>query len=671
MSLAPPRARAATTAPLGAPRGRDHLPGLDGLRALAVIAVIVFHLHAPWLPGGFLGVDVFFVISGFLITTLLIREHRRTGRLDLPRFWVRRARRLLPALAVVVVLTTLAARFVEGDLLVGIARQSIGALTFSTNWLEIGAGTDYFHATTPQLFMNFWSLAVEEQFYLVWPLATLLLLRFAPRGTHRIAVPLAIGLGSALLMALLLDPAAATRVYYGTDTHLIGLMLGAALAHAYAAPHRAWTRTAAWARLHLPLTGWALVILATLLVTSDEGSAWTFRLGIPLASLATALLILSVVSTPSPFRTGSQARPLTWIGDRSYGIYLWHWPVILVVGALWPVAPGGTSFLASRALALALTLALAAASHRFVESPVRRLGFRESTVRLREHLETLTPRSLRLVTATALVVTITYAAALGTAPARTSTEALLAANARAAAGPAGAPAQAPVVVPASAIAETDSPAAVASPAEATPQAEAAPPAEEAPSAELPPPPGTEEPEATFTMPTGAQIDAYGDSMLVGSLHALHYYFEGIRLDGRSNRRWSDGLAAVRARGADNRRAVVLAFGTNAGTDRAAVEQVLDLLGPRRMVVLVTEHGPFSRIEQDNAVLAEVAAARDNVVLADWHAALAGTSGQLQSDGIHPSRVGSHLFARTIRAALAELSARHTGVVPVLPDLPIP
>ena len=135
----------------GLPR---HLPGLDGLRALAIVAVIVFHLNPAWLPGGYLGVDVFFVVSGFLITTLLVRERRDNGRVDLAGFWTRRARRLLPALLVCVPVSVLLARIVESDLLVGIGRQVLGALTFSTNWVEILAGSDYFRSTTPQLFMS-------------------------------------------------------------------------------------------------------------------------------------------------------------------------------------------------------------------------------------------------------------------------------------------------------------------------------------------------------------------------------------------------------------------------------------------------------------------------------------------------------------------------------------
>ncbi|HEX5968444.1 MAG TPA: acyltransferase, partial [Intrasporangium sp.] len=223
----------------GSPHHGGRIEGLDGIRALAIVAVLVFHLNASWLPGGFLGVDVFFVVSGFLITTLLVREHERSGRIAFGDFWARRARRLLPALVVTVTLSTLIARLVSGDLLVHVGRQIVGALTFSTNWVEITAGSSYFDQTAPQLFMNFWSLAVEEQFYLVWPGLTLLLVTFLAART-RVAVALGIAAVSTWLMAVLLEPGSdATRVYYGTDTHVMGLMIGAALAFAWASPRLA------------------------------------------------------------------------------------------------------------------------------------------------------------------------------------------------------------------------------------------------------------------------------------------------------------------------------------------------------------------------------------------------------------------------------------------------
>jgi hypothetical protein len=176
---------------------------------------------------------------------------------------------------------------------------------------------------------------------------------------------------------------------------------------------------------------------------------------------------------------------------------------------------------------------------------------------------------------------------------------------------------------------------------------------------------------TWTMPTGGEIDGYGDSMMVGSVHALRYYFPGIRLDARSNRQWSEGLAVVSRRGDANRRAVVLALGTNAGTDLDRARAILDALGPDRMVVVVTLHGRINRIASDNAALRELVAGRDNVALADWDAALEDTTGQLQSDGMHPSLVGAHLYAKTIRQAFADLSTRHTGKPVTLEELPVP
>ena len=178
-------------------------------------------------------------------------------------------------------------------------------------------------------------------------------------------------------------------------------------------------------------------------------------------------------------------------------------------------------------------------------------------------------------------------------------------------------------------------------------------------------------KASFTMPTGAEIDAYGDSIMVGSLQALRYYFPGIRIDAKSNRRWSDGLSEVAARGVGNRRAVILAFGTNAGVDEDAVKKVLDTLGPDRMVVLVNIMAPFARVDTDNATLELVARGRPNVVVADWADAIRAHPDQVQSDRIHPTITGAHLFSKTVRQAMADLSARNTGKTVVLKDLPIP
>jgi peptidoglycan/LPS O-acetylase OafA/YrhL len=642
----------ATPRPGRAPSGRPaRIEGLDGLRALAIVGVLVYHLNASWLPGGFLGVDVFFVVSGFLITTLLVREHHRTGRIALSQFWVRRARRLVPALLLCVLTSVLIARAVSQDLLVDIGRQLVGALTFSTNWAEITAGTSYFDQTAPQLFMNFWSLAVEEQFYLLWPLVTLALLAVSSRV--RVGVAVAVGVASSVLMALLFTPGTdATRVYYGTDTHVMGLMVGAAMAFAWASPRLALRLApSGWGRLGSYAVPLALVVLLAEMALLDEQSTLTFRGGIVAASLATAVLVLGVIERRPDGATGVQRvlrHPLAgWVGARSYSIYLWHWPVILLVALDNPSAPGTSTHVLTRLWCVLVTLALADLTFRFVETPFRTLGFRGVATRLRGRVSGLTRRTKQVVGAGVAALAVVTAVIVLTAPDESETARMLAANEAAADAPAS-HSSAPTVPGPSA---SRSAASAAAGPSTSPAAAAT--------------------AASFTMPSGPDIDAYGDSIMVGSLQALRYYFPGIRIDAKSNRRWSDGLAEVSARGDGNRRAIILAFGTNAGVDEERVKQVLDVLGPARMVVLVNIMGPFARVDTDNSTLDLIARGRPNVIVADWADAIRAHPEQVQSDRIHPTIKGAHLFSKTVRQAMAELSERNTGKAVVLKELPIP
>jgi len=654
-----------------------HLDGLDGLRALAIIAVVAYHLDPTWLPGGFLGVDVFFVVSGFLITTLLQREAATRGSIDLRRFWVRRARRLVPALAVCVSVSILVARSVHQDLLVHMARQVAGALTFSTNWVEIGAGSSYFDQTAPQLFMNVWSLAVEEQFYLVWPLVAVGLVASAVTLRARLGLALgAAAVSSALMAAWFVPGQDATRVYYGTDTHLMGLMIGAALAFAWASPKRSWLGSPTWQRWRRPTVALALVVLGALTWSLTEETPLTFRGGITVASLATAVLItglLPVGDDPSRWRRLMAAPALGWVGRRSYGIYLWHWPVIVIVGQDVRTSAGTLDHLVSRGWCVLVILALADLSYRIVEAPIRAWGFRQVAMMVVRGLYSPFTRIPRVVAGTVAVMLAVSAVLVATSPDRSDTERILDANSSYAGGSPSAPAAPGAVVPSLPAGATTGIPAPSGTTTASPGATAPVPA---------PIPGVSTTAVTkglapvakgaapaWTMPAGTEMDGFGDSMMVASVHALDYYFSGIRMDARSNRRWSDGLAAIAARGPDVRRSVVLAFGTNAGVEEKVLGQVLDALGPDRMVVLVNIHGRASWIDEANAALARAAAARPNVIVADWQAAISAQPQLLQSDGIHPSITGAHLFSRTIRAALAQLSERHTGVRVALTDLP--
>ena len=276
----------------------SYIPGLDGLRALAVLSVITYHLYPSGFPGGFLGVDIFFTLSGFLITTLLLRELSKTGKVSLGHFWLRRARRLLPALMLLIVVVVPTAYLVNRELLVGIGRQVLGALTFSTNWLEIAHGSSYFATTTPILFKNFWSLAIEEQFYLIWPLIFLLCITLTKRTWIRVLIPLVMAGTSAFLMGYLFDSANTTRVYFGTDTHLFGLGLGICVAFLWSKkdliqnPESTPKTSNKFFKFLGQLIGFiclAALIGGMFLLT--DSSPYTFRGGIAAASLLVAILI--------------------------------------------------------------------------------------------------------------------------------------------------------------------------------------------------------------------------------------------------------------------------------------------------------------------------------------------------------------------------------------------
>ena len=270
-----------------------------------------------------------------------------------------------------------AAYAVGRDVLLGLGAQVLGALTFSSNWLFLAAGSDYFSSTAPELFRNLWSLAVEEQFYLLWPLLLVLVLVRIPRWL-RVTLIALIAVASAVAMAMLWAPEGATRVYYGTDTHAFGLAIGAVLA--VVALH--WpARPLEWVRWHRNALGIAgTVALAGILaigMVMPEDAPIVFQGGLVVVAVLSAIVIAALLVPGSLLGSILESPPLRWIGQRSYGLYLWHWPVfILVVAALPGWSRDGASGWALGGIALAITVAAAALSYQFVEQPIRRNGFR-------------------------------------------------------------------------------------------------------------------------------------------------------------------------------------------------------------------------------------------------------------------------------------------------------
>ncbi|MEV6843617.1 acyltransferase family protein [Actinoplanes sp. NPDC051411] len=350
-------------------------PALDGLRALAVTAVVLFHAGLAGIGGGFLGVDTFFVLSGFLITSLLLAEHRSRGRIDLRRFWIRRARRLLPALLAMLLATVVAGRFLLDSGALGLLRtDAYAALGYVANWRMIFRGTGYVAATAaPSPLQHTWSLGIEEQFYLIWPLlVTALTLGLAARHA-RTALIVACGAGavaSQLVCAGLFRPGDIARAYYGTDTRAQALLIGAGLAALLSAEVGRSGQPRRVASVALSVAGTA-GLAGTLWLwhaASDEAS-WLYRGGLTAAALATALVLAQVVLRPgSPLARALGTGPLVWLGRISYGVYLWHWPLFTFVTAdatglsRWPLL----------AVRLAATVALATISFYLIEQPVRR-----------------------------------------------------------------------------------------------------------------------------------------------------------------------------------------------------------------------------------------------------------------------------------------------------------
>ena len=609
------------------PFRRGRIDGLDGLRALAVLAVLIFHIDPEVVPGGFIGVDVFFVVSGFLITTLLIRELAKTGRVDLAAFWQRRVRRLIPAL-VVTVLTSVSAVWLASlfneraqDLLYGIGRQILGAATFTSNWLEIAAGSSYFDARVPQLFSTFWSLAVEEQFYLFWPLLFLAVVALVPVARLRALLALSIAVLSLLWMAMLHDPTAdATRVYYGTDTHMFGLMLGVAIAFEFSREDAGLFGSLFWERWGRVIGVSGIALLFVLFFMLSEAKSFTFLGGLGLASLASGMAISGILSGPSRYTHTLDHPALVWIGERSYGIYIWHWPVILLLQALIPTARGTLAAWAVAAIAVALTLGLAELSLRTVETPIRRQGIRATMAHWREQMQVSTP--VRVGAGLAIVGLGATSIAAATAPDMTSVERSISEKEDTL------EALKPQIEPGAGDGE-----------------------------EAVDPVDPEALKVNYTPPTGADLTIFGDSMAYTSVDALNARWPDMQIDAESNRRWEDVIPIadqLNEQGAI-RRSVVFLLGTNWGIqDPAAVEGLIDRVQAGRTVVLVNTFGAGWEPELTEQLRA-IADKYPNVEVADWESAAKANPDKLQSDGVHPDIPGAELMANVIAEAFDRLS----------------
>lgn len=607
-----------------------YLPGLDGIRALAVIGVLLYHADLTWVRGGYLGVDVFFVLSGFLITSLILEEFDRSGRIDFARFYLGRARRLLPALLLLLAVVAFAAAFVYRDTAPQVRADTVASVFYVNNWWYILSDSSYFEFIgRPPLLKHLWSLAVEEQFYLIWPAIAYLVARSAgPRGVRITALVLAVA-STAWMVALshrngFPDYADPSRAYFGTDSHAMGLLVGAALA-TFWRPGRLRSDLPRGGRGIITAIGiGALLAVVWFFCFVGEFTPWMYRSGGFLVLAAVVALLIAMASHPGS-RLGHWmgTQPWRYVGQRSYGLYLWHWPIFMVTRPDLDLPLDGIPLLALR---LALTIGIAELSFRFVEMPIRRgaidrwiATWRASRGDERRHR---TRRALAVLGVGVATVAI-VGGGLATAPAPTAADGL-----------------APDVVAAIGLED-------GGPTEVSIDTE--PSASSSESASAGPVLPTEP-----ARPDNGTLSALGDSVMLGARTTITDVIKGARVDAAVSRMPGAFVGRIKKLKARDKLADVIAIhpATNGVLPEGMLRDMLDLLTGYERVVIVNAAVPRPWEEPNNTVISTVVKDYPNAVLADWHSAADGHPEYFVSDGVHLTKSGARAYAKAIKRAAA-------------------
>ena len=557
--------------------GIQYIPAIDGLRAIAVVAVILYHLGFDWIPGGFLGVDLFFVISGYVITRLLLDSIEISGGLNLRAFYLARLRRLLPALIFMIVTTAITVGIWAPDTMKRFLADTPFALTGTMNWWLVGRELDYFETIgRPPLLQHTWSLAVEAQFYLIWPLILLLILKWF--GKKRVAIAslffAAISGTALLLVSLSLDAnnaSSVSHIYFGTDTHSIGLFLGAALAVSWVPQNfkEVVSRKAQDFIDAIGVVGFIGILATFLLIDADNPSL--YKIAFPLAGLFGAAIVTSIVHPASRFAPILQNRVLLWIGERSYAIYIWHWIIFQVTRPDIDLAGQDWALLSLRIL---IVLALADISLRYIELPVRR-GVIKNWIKGRKYR---TPDEKKIQTRRISIASFIVICLVGVVSFRAVT--------------------------------------ISQVAQTTLREEF-----------------TSETPVAEVAETGIWLT--GDSVILGIRNSLAEQFPVALVNARIGRQADELLEVIQK---DKASApvgpVVLNMGNNGALTQDQVMAIFDALSESEKVIVVNTAVPRGWRDENNRLIAELAQQYPNISVVDWNLASADHPEYFAPDGVH-------------------------------------
>lgn len=598
---------------------RRRFVGLNGLKGIALIAIVLYHCDQGTLRGGFFGVDIFFTISGFLIFSSLL-NHIDSGKgIGFKEYYLKRLRRIYPALILMIPVTVSLAWFINQDMLVGIKNQMVTTMLGCYNWYAIGSGASYFSQMNPDMFRHLWFMSVLMQFYLLAPLLIYMLRKILVRWVP-VAVLAGLAVCSALSMGLQYHPGTdPTRVYFGSDTHAMGLWLGAMLAWLLMIIRRGNGRpeeTAimeyarlVWSKIGPAVAFAALLILLWMMQHVEQGPA-AFYGGFFAASLLSVVLVAGSIPFGSWMQDLLVFKPFDVVGRYSYGIYLWHWPLWLFTKAMFP--QWGARHLGWMLLiTFALTACCTAMSWKLVEQPVARGGFIAMIRPLPENGIWDAARCwITIVVVLSTCLMSGYV--VDNAPKQTSVEHALEENARMLKEQQGM--------------HFDF--------------------------DRKHPPTPKKP--VHTMPNGQQMVAFGDSVMLASSKGLQSVFPGITVDAETSRSMTKALGLIdkaKSQPEGLRQWVLVGLATNSAVTDGQLNDILNDIGPNHVLVLINAHAPVSWVPGTNDALSDFAATHsNNVVLVDWDATISAYPDELAGDGIHPG-MSNTLYAQAVKDAI--------------------